>query len=144
VAVRRTGGSAGEFSVQFETVDDTAKSPDDYQTASGTLVWSAGESGVRYITIRTASGASAGQFRIRLSAAADALAASEFTVLITKSVVHPNPPTPPANGGGGGGPAGAETLLLVLLLFAVRRARIADRTISFPCSRRRDQSGSAR
>ena len=143
VAVRRTGGSAGELSVQYETVDDTAQSPGDYQAASGTLVWSAGETGVRHITIRTASGASTGQFRIRLSAPAGALAASEFVVMVTKAVVLPDPPTPPANRGGGGA-AGAETLLLALLLFAVQRARIGERKVSVPCARRCRRSGSVR
>lgn len=147
LAVRRTGGSAGELSVQFETVDETAHAPGDYQAASGTLVWSAGETGVRRITIRTASGASTGWFRIRLSAPADSLAVSEFAVYVTQAVVRADPPTPPANAGGGGAATGAQALLLASLLFAVRRARrarIGDRKVSVPWVRRCRRSGNAR
>ncbi len=49
--VTRTGGSDGAVGVTFETVDATAVSGADYQSTSGELTWTDGESGDREITI---------------------------------------------------------------------------------------------
>ncbi len=43
VTITRSGGSAGEVSVDFSTADDTALAGEDYTAASGTLVFADGE-----------------------------------------------------------------------------------------------------
>jgi hypothetical protein len=43
ITVTRTGGSAGDVSVDFQTSDGTASQPADYLPAAGTLFWTSGD-----------------------------------------------------------------------------------------------------
>ena len=51
LAVQRTLGTSGPASVNFATVDGSAKAGTDYTQTSGTLSWADGESGTKTITI---------------------------------------------------------------------------------------------
>jgi uncharacterized delta-60 repeat protein len=94
VAVRRTGGSTGTLSVDFETVADTAQSPQDFSARSGTLTWASGETGARTISVPLQTSSSTGTFDIQLSSSTGGLATSVVTV------------SWPGGGGGGVGPGG--------------------------------------
>ena len=94
VAVRRTGGSTGTLSVDFETVADTAQSPRDFSARSGTLTWASGETGARTISVPLQTSSSPGTFDIQLSNSTGGLATSVVAV------------SWPAGGGGGGGSPG--------------------------------------
>ena len=70
IAVTRSGGSAGEASIDFATVDGTATAPADYTATSGTLSWADGESGTKFITVNIVEdgfGENDENFRIVLS-----------------------------------------------------------------------------
>lgn len=43
IDVERIGGADGDISVQWKTIDGSAKSPKDYQGGEGTLVFKHGE-----------------------------------------------------------------------------------------------------
>jgi hypothetical protein len=51
VTVRRTGGSEGEVTVDFTTVDGSALAPDDYDATAGTLTFADGEEGLQTFTV---------------------------------------------------------------------------------------------
>lgn len=51
VTVRRTGGSEGEVTVDFTTVDGSATVPDDYETSAGTLSFADGEEGLQTLVV---------------------------------------------------------------------------------------------
>ena len=49
--VERLNGADGEVSVQWKTIDGSAKSPEDYQGSEGTLVFKHGEVKLNFIKI---------------------------------------------------------------------------------------------
>jgi plastocyanin len=51
IGVRRTGGSSGAVSVHFATSDGTGVAGTNYQAASGTLSWAAGDSAVKTFSV---------------------------------------------------------------------------------------------
>jgi hypothetical protein len=51
VLVERVGGRLGAVSVDYSTLDDTARAGTDYRSRSGTLRWADGEAGVRAVTV---------------------------------------------------------------------------------------------
>lgn len=51
VAVRRSGGTEGEVSIQYTTVDDVALAGEDYVAAAGALVFADGEGGTKNIEV---------------------------------------------------------------------------------------------
>ncbi len=51
IPVVLTGASSGTVSVTYSTADSTALNGTDYTSASGTLTWSAGSTGAKYVTV---------------------------------------------------------------------------------------------
>lgn len=123
VGVRRTGGSSGPISVDYETVEYSARAPRDFTQAAGTLAWASGETGLKFITVAVSDEA-AGDFYIDLkSSSTSILAASRFRVHVNSEKVRPPPPPidPIAGAGGGGGASGAWLLLLLATCAAAVR-----------------------
>lgn len=126
LSVRRTGGSTGELSVDYDTVAGTATAPSDFTPSFGTLHWTGGDMDPQFIRVPiTDDNIDEGNenFTIVLSNSSGGLAASEFLVTITDKVT-PLPPPPSSGGGplsrpssGGGG-----LYLELLMLLAMRRA----------------------
>jgi hypothetical protein len=59
IAVKRVGGSGGTLSVNYASVDGTAKAGMDYQAVSGTLTWADGDAAPKKITAPIVANASA-------------------------------------------------------------------------------------
>jgi hypothetical protein len=135
VAIRRMGGTFGSLSIDYVTEPATATAGADFTAVSGTLTWADGEASaktfeVALIADNVVEGAE--YFRLRLTGAGDAIAASEMLVRLTDSVVSgpavqgpvvqgPAVQGPAVQGpavGGGGGALGIETLLLLAALLA--------------------------
>ena len=124
---RRTGGSSGEISVNFQTVDGTAQAERDYVSQSGQITWLDGDFSLKYIEIATiddeeVEGGTLESFTIQLSAPTNgALLTNNFgSIDIDDDDAETAPPPPPpnddgANGGGSGG-GGAISLELLILL----------------------------
>ncbi len=51
ILVARSGGSDGEVSVYFETIDNSAEAASDYTATSGTLTWTNGDAADKVVTI---------------------------------------------------------------------------------------------
>jgi len=51
LTVTRTGNKVGEITVDYATSDDTAQAGQDYQAASGTLIWRDGEEGEKTFSV---------------------------------------------------------------------------------------------
>ena len=51
ITVERSGGEAGQVSVQYSTQDGTAKAGQDYTAVTGTLTWGPGDGGHRTFTV---------------------------------------------------------------------------------------------
>lgn len=128
VTVRRTGGSTGDLTVDYSTVDGTALSPGDFTASSGTLTWVSGDVTPQTITIPITNDSAVENFEgftiVLSNATGNALAASEVSVTVTDSDTAP-PPPPGGGGGGGGGATGIELLALLTMLSAgaLRRRR---------------------
>ena len=125
----RTGGSSGAISVNFQTVDGTARAERDYVSQSGQITWSDGDSSLKYIEIATidddeVEGDTFETFTIQLSDPTNG-------ALLTNSIGSidiadddqeaARPPPPPDDGGannsgGGGGAMSLEPLILLGLL----------------------------
>ena len=110
VSVRRTGGSTGELSVDYDTVAGTATTPSDFTPSFGTLHWTSGDMDPKSIRVPiTDDNIEEGNenFAIVLANSSGGLAASEFLVTITGTVTPPppssggGPPLRPSSGGGG-------------------------------------------
>jgi hypothetical protein len=134
--VRRTGGSAGEVSVSFETVDVTATAGSDYSRESGQLVWADGDASVKTITLKLiddANAESAESFLIELSDVTGGaeLAASSASISVSGdgdglTPLPPSPPGPSQDAGGGG--SDGWLLGLLLLALSVSAARSVSST----------------
>jgi hypothetical protein len=121
LSVRRTGGSTGELSVDYDTVAGTATTPSDFTPSFGTLRWTSGDMDPKSIRVPiTDDNVEEGNenFTIVLSNSSGGLAASEFLVTIKDKVTAPSPP--PSGGGGspprpssGGGGLCLELLMLL-------------------------------
>ena len=70
LTVARSGGFDGKLSVDYETADGSALSPDDFAASSGTLTWADGDSANKTIELSTRSNADLEEtesFRVILS-----------------------------------------------------------------------------
>ena len=104
VAVRRTGGSAGAVSVNYDTVPYTGTSPGSFVRTSGTLTWGDGDFEPRLISVAIVDDSTFdpdNAFRIVLSGSAVALASSEISVFISDNEPRPGRPGNEPNSGGG-------------------------------------------
>ena len=132
MSVRRTGGSAGNLSVDYNTITDAATAPGGFSAVSGTLTWLSGDMEPKSISVPIKG---AGRFSILLSNSTGGLAASEFDVQITQAAADDV-----GDGGGGAGESGGvesggggvigivELLALTLILvFATQRRRRSTR-----------------
>jgi uncharacterized delta-60 repeat protein len=157
IGVIRTGGSTGEVSVDYETVDDTALAEQDYVSESGQLTWADGDVSVKYIIITTIEDQlreGSESYGLQLSNPTNgALLARIFaTIQIVDSddIPPPPPPPPPPGVGGGGGAINFELLVLLGgLLFVERlgsrrrklKAATADSTVTKPRTEWRARGG---
>jgi hypothetical protein len=126
IHLRRTGGSSGQLTVDYRTVDDTATAGKEYVATSGTVSWDNGDLSDKAVSIRV-HGANLvtnyAFFKLELFNSSGGLAQDQATVSINRHV----PPTssqPAAGGGGagnGGGAIGIE--LWFLLLLALRHKK---------------------
>jgi uncharacterized delta-60 repeat protein len=141
VSVRRTGGSTGELTVQYDTVAGTATAPGDFTPSFGTLNWASGDVDSKSIRVPTTDDGideSNEAFSIVLSNANGGLAASEFGATITNAVTPTPPPPPPASpppapssGSSGGGGMGMEVMMLLAMALCFRRA-LDNRSLPAP------------
>jgi len=68
ITVTRAGNNVGEITVDYATSDDTAQAGQDYQAASGTLLWRAGEQGEKTFSVEIVDNAILdGDKRLKLS-----------------------------------------------------------------------------
>lgn len=133
IDVVRAGGNNGGASVDYTTQDGSATAGSDFEATSGTLMWAAGESGAKSITVTITEDMdteAAETFTVELSnsSGADLGADTQATVTINDNDMAP---PPPPSGGGGGGSAGIAyvmALMLMLCLFESRRRRIRATT----------------
>lgn len=136
--LRRTGGSTGQLSVDYRTVDGTASSGVDYVASSGTVVWSDGDLSEKTLSIAVLNADPAADFRhfnVELSNSSGGLAVDQATLSISPSEsssgspppAAPPPPTPPpgSSTSGGGGAIGSELWFLIALSIfgVVQRSR---------------------
>jgi hypothetical protein len=131
-SVRRTGGSTGELSVDYNTVAGTAAAPNDFSATFGTLTWLSGDTDSKFISVPITSDSDQENdeyFKIVLTNSTNALAASDFLVTVSETAA----PASPGGGVNGGGASGGGALDIGLLIFmaltagsASRRRRIID------------------
>ena len=125
VAVQRTGGSAGHFSVDFAAIADTAGTSD-FRATAGTLVWGDRESGPKTISVPIAAdlvGEPTESFRIELLNPTGMLAQRVTKVAIYDTEEEPEPPVYAKGGGSGAFGIDALLLLVVAGYAALQRAR---------------------
>jgi uncharacterized delta-60 repeat protein len=143
LGLRRTGGSTGELSVDFETVDNTATAGEDYSAVRGTVTWPDGDFSDKVISISVSTAHLATtyeSFNVALSNSSGGLGMDQATIGISRpaSSSAPPPKTRPDGPGGtgvtGGGAMGAELLWLLLLLSAPAGLLFAkvDSSVVFP------------
>ena len=117
LTVRRNRGTAGAVSVDYATSDLTAEAGSDYETATGTLDWAAGDMSDRTITVSVTNDTNDEDdesFRVTLANAAGGATlegAADFDIDITDNDGAVQPP--PGDGGGGGSALASELLLLL-------------------------------
>ena len=125
---RRTGGSSGAITVNFQTANGTAQAERDYVSQSGQVSWADGDISPRYIEFATLDDdevevQSFETFTVQLSDPTNgALLTNSFGSIDIDDddpEVAP-PPPPPADDSAMGGGGGAAGLLSVLLLGIVR------------------------
>lgn len=132
VAIRRLGGTLGSLSIDYVTESGTATAGADFTAVSGTLTWADGEASTKTFDVPLIPdyvGEAVEHFRLKLTGANDAIAASEMLIRLTDSpapapaVRQPAVQAPAV--GGGGGAFGIEALLLLAAVFArkLRRQR---------------------
>ena len=127
IAVRRSGGSTGNLSVDYNTYDGSTQGPADYTTTSGTLTWMSGDADPKFITISIVddtAGENDEAIIVQLSNSSNGLAHSQTGVRIIDNDNPPPPPPPPGpvQSGGGGGSSGT-VLLALLVIFGVAQRR---------------------
>jgi hypothetical protein len=135
VGVRRTGGSTGELSVDYNTVAGTAVAPGDFTPTFGTLTWPSGDVDPKSITVPITSDSTAENdeyFTIALTNSTNGLAASEFRATITEMAPPPPPPPPPPSPPPplphtGGGATGIELLMFLAMIAASANRRRSGR-----------------
>src|SRR5579862_5909372 len=67
ITVNRSGSSAGEATVGYNTVDGTAHAGTDYTSASGSLTWQDGDAGSKTVLVPVGSSAAGKNFSISLT-----------------------------------------------------------------------------
>lgn len=132
LGLRRTGGSTGELSVDFETVDNTATAGEDYSAVRGTVTWPDGDFSDKVIVISVSTAHLATDyeyFNVALTNSSGGLGMDRATIGVSRTASSSAPPpekTPDRPGDKsvkGGGTVCAELWLLFLLLFSSRAAR---------------------
>jgi uncharacterized delta-60 repeat protein len=139
VNVRRTGGSLGDVSVDYQAharSNPEAQPQSDFTATAGTLFWASGDMQAKPITvpiIDDALGEAYERFNIALSNSTNPLTLEYVVVGITDNDASPPPPSPAppsggnpaggAGGGGGGGATGVELLLLLPIVAALAKRR---------------------
>lgn len=141
VPVRRTGGSSGDITVDYDTLSDSATSGEDFTAASGTLTWGDGDVADKIIDISIAADStneSSETFRVALSRPSGGAILASETVLVeiegSSAAPPPVPPPPPgASGSGDGGGGGLDWLSLACLvgLLPMFRRRASGRSDGF-------------
>jgi uncharacterized delta-60 repeat protein len=131
--LRRTGGSTGQLSVNYRTVNGTATAGVHYVASSGTVAWSDGDLSEKTLSISVLNSepvADWRDFNVELFNSSGGLAMDQVTISISPSESSsgsPPPDTPPPGGGtnGGGGAIGIEIWFLIVLaaVFAIARFR---------------------
>jgi hypothetical protein len=127
VRLRRTGGSSGQLTVDYRTVDDTATAGHEYVATSGTVSWDAGDLSDKAVTITVYSAnlvTNYAFFKLELFNSSGGLAQDQATVSINRHVPPASSP-PAADGGGGAGNGGGAIGLELwfLLLLALRQKK---------------------
>ena len=67
ITVQRVGGSKGTVSVQYDTIDGTARAGSDYTAVSGTMVFEPGEAAKTFKIPVTADNTSEGEEDVNLN-----------------------------------------------------------------------------
>ncbi len=144
LAVRRTGGSAGVVSVDFETANGTATSGADFTGTSGTLTWADGDVSEKVISLgisndNQSESSESLQLTLTNPSGGAGLAASRAAITIdddeNPAPTQPAPPTPPGNPPAsdssqeGGGAADWLALLALLIAYCCREVGRSRRTL---------------
>ena len=127
IPVRRTGGSSGAVSVDYEAVSGSAESGTDFTGTAGTLTWADNETSDKIISVSIADDTEVEQherFKLILSnPSGDAsLATTELTFEIRDVESHspgPSPGPAPASQGGGGAASGETLIALAVWWFRI-------------------------
>jgi choice-of-anchor B domain-containing protein len=132
VRVQRVAGRAGDATVQYAVSGGSASEGADFAAASGTLAWSARDSGDRVITIPLVNDSAVEgpeTLTVTLSSPTNGAAidgSSLFTVTINDNDVSAPPPS--GDGGGGGGSTDLALLALLAGVLLGSRAHRGRRT----------------
>ena len=122
VSVRRTGGSTGAVSVDYQTAAHSATTPHDFVATSGTLTWLDGDMDPKLITVEIVEDTlveSEQRFDLVLLNSSAPLALSSVTVWVNDHDVLGLGPS----SNSGGGALGIETLLLLAGAIFLNRSR---------------------
>lgn len=137
IPVRRTGGSFGMVSIDYETLGGSATSGADFTSATGTFTWVDGEIADKIISINIADDfeiEGSESFILTLSnpTGGPGLATTEVTVQIQDNDSPPLPEPPPAPPPTSGGAVGWEMVmaLALLLIWSMRVEIVGATTIS--------------
>jgi uncharacterized delta-60 repeat protein len=134
LAVRRTGGSRGPVTVDYDTLPQSASS-DDFTPARGTLTWMSGEMDTRLITVQIAEDLvkeGSEDLLVRLMSASggritwrDAqIWITDFNGTAPPATGLPAPPSGNRNASGGGGALGLEILFLLAAAALTQRTAL--------------------
>lgn len=116
VTVRRSGGTLGAVTIDYDTADSTATAGSDYTAASGTLSWGDGDMGDKVITIPLIDDGEDEEnesFEIRLANAGGGSAVDGASSLTVDVADDDSTVRPPTGGRGGGGGLGDSLLWLL-------------------------------
>ena len=94
VTIKRIGSAVGAASVQYQTIDGTASTGNDYNTSSGTLNWANGDSSDRTINISTFNDVfdeTNEQFSVQLKSPNGAVLGNPATATVTITDDDPTP-----------------------------------------------------
>lgn len=134
--VRRTGGSTGQLSVDYRTVDLSAAAGSDYVATSGTVTWADGDPGDKTISITVLNATLATNyehFELELFNSSGGLAMDHGTVSISRQSTSVGPTTGGGirfTGSSGSGAIGTELwFLMVLGAVGVARGRTRAKSI---------------
>jgi plastocyanin len=97
ISVQRTGGSSGAVAVQYATSNGTAVSGTEYQPASGTLNWAAGDAAAKTFAVTVLNdGKADGNHTVNLALSAPSGGASLGSASATLTITNTNTASLPA------------------------------------------------